>query len=419
MQQFIAFAVASAALFSAGLIAGQGVSPNDETALASVTATSAAAQDPAPNDAAPKDSIGTSIAGVPEEMVEKPMPSPIMNASHQRQEEVTDRCFFSSVDAAVDTAKPVDVAKTQETVPRQNAESLPAIEAADPEARRQLESLIRRMFPDAKPDTISVWAEAYDGMDLGEVEFILEQKRAMSGSLDSEIATAMLGTPLGTSSAEALLSPNTMSPITAAQHAVRMNLQSAWSSGYRRTVVIPEAVSNQSLAGIVSSTPRQVTMFRSFETGRLQPSPIPTHVAIGSKNGALMFCLDGNMFTRRGDFQRLEDGRLGLVTSTGSYALKDSTPIPESTTRIEITPMGEIFYDADGQSNSAGHVGIVELSELNRLQTVDGVFFTSETPMESPATGLEAELTTRHLEMSNVNRSDDSQLLELLNTELP
>ena len=419
MQQFIAFAVASAALFSAGLIAGQGVSPIDETALASVTATSAAAQDPAPNDAAPKDSIDTSIAGVPEEMVEKPMPSPIMNASHQRQEEVTDRYFFSSVDAAVDTAKPVEVAKTQETAPQQNAESFPAIVAANPEARRQLESLIRRMFPDAKPDTISVWAEAYDGMDLGEVEFILEQKRAMSGSLDSEIATAMLGTPLGTSSAEALLSPDTMSPITAAQNAVRMNLQSAWSSGYRRTVVIPEAVSNQSLAGIVSSTPRQVTMFRSFETGRLQPSPIPTHVAIGSKNGALMFCLDGNMFTRRGDFQRLEDGRLGLVTSTGSYALKDSTPIPESTTRIEITPMGEILYDADGQSNSAGHVGIVELSELNRLQTVDGVFFTSETPMESAATGLEAELTTHHLEMSNVNRSDDSQLLELLNTELP
>jgi hypothetical protein len=414
MQQFIAFAVASAVLFTAGLIAGQGVSPIDETALAPVTATIAAAQDPAP-----KESIDSAVASVPEETIEKPMPSPIMNASHQRQEEVTDRYFFSSVDAAVDTTNPVVAAKTQETVPQQDVESSPSTGAANPEARRQLELLIRRMFPDAKPDTISVWAEAYDGMDPGEVEFILEQKRAMSGSLDSEIATAMLGTPLGIPSAEVLLSPDTMSPITAAQNAVRMNLQSAWSSGYRRMVVIPEAVNNQNLAGIVSSTPRQVTMFRSFETGRLQPSPIPTHVAIGSKNGALMFCLDGNKFTRRGDFQRLEDGRLGLVTSTGNYALKDSTPIPESTTRIEITPLGEIFYDADGQSNSAGHVGIVELSELNRLQTVDGVFFTSETPVESPATGLDAELTTHHLEMSNVNRLDDSQLLELLNTELP
>jgi hypothetical protein len=275
------------------------------------------------------------------------------------------------------------------------------------------------MFPDAKPDTISVWAEAYDGMDLGEVEFILEQKRAMSGTLDSEIATAMLGTPLGTTSANALLSPDTMSPIVEAQNAIRMNLQGAWSSGYRRTVVIPEAVNTHDPAGLVSATPRQVTMFRSFETGRLQPSPVPTHVAIGSKNGALMFCLEGNLFTRRGDFQRLADGRLGLVTSSGSYALKDSTPIPESTTTIEVTPMGEIFYDADGQPTSAGHVGIVELSKLNRLQTVDGVFFNSETPAGSPATGLEADLSIHQLEMSNVNRSDDTQLLELLNTELP
>lgn len=408
MQQFTAFSVASAVLFTAGLIAGQGVSPTDDTALAPVTAASGAAQ-----ETAPEESIDSAVASVSEETAEKPMPSPIMNASHQRQEEVTDRYFFSSVDSALDTAK------TQETVPEQDAEPSSSTEATDPETRRQLEALIRRMFPDAKPDTISVWAEAYEGMDLGEVEFILEQKRAMSGSLDSEIATAMLGTPLGTPSADSLLSPDTMSPITAAQNAVRMNLQSAWSSGYRRTVVIPEAVNNRNFAGIVSSTPRQVTMFRSFETGRLQPSPVPTHLAICSENGALMFCLEGNIFTRRGDFERLEDGRLGLVTSSGSFALKDSMPIPESIKSVEITPMGEILYDANGQPTSAGRVGIVELSELNRLQTVDGVFFTSETPMESPATGLEAELTTHHLEMSNVNRSDDSQLLELLNTELP
>lgn len=132
-----------------------------------------------------------------------------------------------------------------------------------------------------------------------------------------------------------------------------------------------------------------------------------------------MFCLDGSMYTRRGDFQRLADGRLGLVTSTGHHALKDSTPIPESIRRFEITPMGEILYDANGQPTSAGRVGIVELSELDRLQTVDGVFFTSETPKESPVTALEAGLTTNVLELSNVNRPDDTQLLELMNSELP
>lgn len=408
MQQFLAFAIASAVLFSAGLIAGQGVNPTDEPVAAPATPVTAS-----PEEATRDESVDSVQINIPDETLEKPMPSPIMNASHQRQEEVTDRYFFSSVEPAAETDQAS--AATQQ----QNSETLPVSAAANPEARRQLESLIHRMFPDANPETVSVWAEAYEGMDLGEVEFILEQKRAMSGSLDSEIATAMLGTPLGGASAEDLLSPQTLSPIVEAQNAIRMNLQCAWSSGYRRMVVIPEAVSNQSLPGLVSSTSRQVTMFRSFETGRLQPSPVPTHVAIASQNGALMFCLEGNMYTRRGDFQRLADGRLGLVTSTGRYALQDSTPIPESFTSVEISPTGEILYDANGQPTSAGRVGIAELSELNRLQTVDGVFFSSETPQPSSVPGMDAELTTHMLELSNVNRSDDTQLLELLNTELP
>ncbi len=410
MQQFVAFAVASAVLFTAGLIAGQGVDRSDETVSPPVTVSSPTTA----TDITPDDSAAITEQETPDEPLAKPMPSPIMNASHQQQEEVTDHYFFSSVDGTANSTS-----SSQSSTDQTTETSTAQITVANPEARRQLESLILRMFPDAAAETVAAWADAYSDMDLGEVEFILEQKRSLSGSLDSEIATAMLGTPLGATTAESLLSPQAMSPIVEAQNAVRSNLQSAWSSGYRRTVVIPEAVSNQSIPGSIALTPRQVTMFRSFETGQLQPSPVPTHVAIASKNGALMFCLDGNLFTRRGDFQRLADGRLGLVTSSGSYALKDSTPIPESVTSIEITTSGEIMYDAEGQPVSAGLVGIVELSELNRLQTVDGVFFTSETLNASSVPAANAELTTYQLEMSNVNRTDDTQLLELLNTELP
>ena len=410
MQQFLAFAVASAVLFTAGLIAGQGVNGSDE-AVSSPTTLSALTT---VTDVAPEDSSAITEQETPNEPLAKPMPSPIMNASHQQQEEVTDHYFFSSVDGTTNSTS-----SSQSSTDQTTETSTTRITVVNPDARRQLESLILRMFPDAASETVAAWADAYADMDLGEVEFILEQKRSLSGSLDSEIATAMLGTPLGATTAETLLSPQAMSPIVEAQNAVRSNLQSAWSSGYRRTVVIPEAVSNHSIPGSIALTPRQVTMFRSFETGQLQPSPVPTHVAIGSKNGAMMFCLDGNLFTRRGDFQRLANGRLGLVTSSGSYALKDSTPIPESVTSIEITTSGEIMYDAEGQPVSAGYVGIVELSELNRLQTVDGVFFTDKALHASSVPRANAALTTYHLEMSNVNRTDDTQLLELLNTELP
>lgn len=403
MQQFLTFAIASAVLFTAGLLAGQNVNHADEVVSSPVISTPATVE----NDSISSDELAV-------DPLEKPMPSQVMNASHQRHEEVIDGYIFSSLDGTNDSTKALP-SSIEETTEISNA---PA-NVANPEAQAQLKSLISHMFPDASSETVAIWAESYEGMDLSEVQFILEQKRSLSSSLDSEIATAMLGTPLGTIPANSLLSQLPASPIVEAQNAVRMNLQGAWSSGYRRMVVIPEAVNNQSPAGIVSSVPRHVTMFRSFETGRLQPSPVPTHVAIGSKNGALMFCLEGNMFTRRGDFQRLEDGRLGLVTSSGSRALKDATAIPESTTKIEITPMGEILCHADGRPSCAGHVGIVELSEMNRLQTVDGVFFTSETPMESPVTALEADLTIHQLELSNVSRSDETQLLELLNTELP
>ena len=400
MQQFLAFAVASAVLFTAGLIAGQGVNGSDE-AVSSPTTLSALTT---VADVAPEDSAAITEQETPDEPLAKPMPSPIMNASHQQQEEVTDHYFFSSVDGTTNSTS-----SSQSSTDQTTETSTTRITVVNPDARRQLESLILRMFPDAASETVAAWADAYADMDLGEVEFILEQKRSLSGSLDSEIATAMLGTPLGATTAETLLSPQAMSPIVEAQNAVRSNLQSAWSSGYRRTVVIPEAVSNHSIPGSIALTPRQVTM----------PSPVPTHVAIGSKNGAMMFCLDGNLFTRRGDFQRLANGRLGLVTSSGSYALKDSTPIPESVTSIEITTSGEIMYDAEGQPVSAGYVGIVELSELNRLQTVDGVFFTDKALHASSVPRANAALTTYHLEMSNVNRTDDTQLLELLNTELP
>lgn len=420
MQQFLAFAVASVVLFSAGLIAGQGVNQADDTRLPSAAVTTTA---PVTSIAGGTGNSGTASSEADadsnknqtqDEPLAKPMPSPIMNASHHHLEEVTDRYFFSSVD---DTA---DSAQSREGSTEQTTDAVAApVAGANPEARRRLESLIQRMFPDASVVAVSAWADAYADMDLEEVEFILEQKRAMSGSLDSEIATAMLGTPLSAVSAETLLSTVGISPIVEAQNAVRMNLQCAWSSGYRRTVVIPEAVGSQNITVNAQSNPRRVTMFRSFEVGRIQPSPVPTHVAIASKNGSLMFALEGHTYTRRGDFQRLADGRLGLVTSAGQYALRDSTPIPESATSVTITPLGEIMYSADGQLASAGHVGIVELSELNRLQTVDGVFFTGETPSESPVTAVSAELTIHQLEMSNVNRSDDTELLELLSTELP
>ncbi|MFO1003305.1 MAG: hypothetical protein U0936_23470 [Planctomycetaceae bacterium] len=183
MQQFVAFAIASAVLFTAGLIAGQGVNQSDDTVVASVTV-----EDVATADAAPEDFAGNAPADASDEVVEKPMPSPIMNASHQRQEEVTDR-YFSSVDAAAEADKASEIAL------KQDAESSPVTAAADP-ARRQLSCSFDECFPMRNLKRFLFGPKPTKEWISWEVEFILEQKRAMSGSLDSEIATAMLGTPI-------------------------------------------------------------------------------------------------------------------------------------------------------------------------------------------------------------------------------
>ena len=99
MQQFLAFAVASAVLFTAGLIAGQGVNGSDE-AVSSPTTLSALTT---VADVAPEDSAAITEQETPDEPLAKPMPSPIMNASHQQQEEVTDHYFFSSVDGTTNS----------------------------------------------------------------------------------------------------------------------------------------------------------------------------------------------------------------------------------------------------------------------------------------------------------------------------
>ena len=113
MQQFVAFAVASAVLFTAGLIAGQGVNRSDEAVSSPVTVSSPTTV----TDVAPDDSVAITEHETPDEPLAKPMPSPIMNASHQQQEEVTDQYFFSSVDgtAPSTSSSPSSIEKTTET----------------------------------------------------------------------------------------------------------------------------------------------------------------------------------------------------------------------------------------------------------------------------------------------------------------
>jgi flagellar basal body rod protein FlgG len=156
-------------------------------------------------------------------------------------------------------------------------------------------------------------------------------------------------------------------------------------------------------------------MFRSFDAGRTVTSPMPLHLAIVGTETSCMFCLEGDRYTRRGDFRLLADRRLGIVTPSGEFAAKNSPVIPDNVTRLRIHSNGQItFNEASGVVAEAGRIELVRFDSMEHLTTDDGVFFSCNSggvPQVVPPT--ESVLLVGQLELSNVNQSDEQELLKI------
>ena len=288
---------------------------------------------------------------------------------------------------------------------------VPDIAVSDAE-RAAIRKLILQHFPNTDSDLAEIWVETYAGMDLDEINFVLEQKKQTSSELGAGLSilpAPSQSTAMGRSTAKQ------ESSLEGDVACVTTNLRSAYSLGYRRMVVLPEAVDTS--ASFTDHERRNIpsTRFRSFESGPLIQSPIATHVAL-SNESSVMFCLEGNRVTRRGDFQILADRRLGIITSSGEFAADGSTPLPEVVKDIQILQNGTVrFSNAAGETLEAGRIAVCSISNLADLQTSDGVLFLASDAgqimvMEDPA----SVLRRNSLEQSNVNRMDENLLLDHL-----
>ena len=146
-------------------------------------------------------------------------------------------------------------------------------------------------------------------------------------------------------------------------------------------------------------------------------------MAIASADEHYFFGLNENQVTRRGDFALLPDRRLGLLTSEGTFSLKNSAPLPVDAVGLRITSAGEILYDdASGNSLSAGSIELACVKRLDDLSTLDGVVF--QCPAGSKwetVTAQVANLVENRLELSNVDYKEEilvlGQLKAMLTTD--
>ena len=269
--------------------------------------------------------------------------------------------------------------------------------------------LIQRHFPNTGKELAEVWADTYSEMDLDEIDFVLEQKRSTSTTLGADMQELL---PAATVPIIDPVDSVTQPTVNTVVRIVQSNLQSAYALGFRRMVVFPDVGSDSNSSAADAKGNDDLTRFRSFESGPLIQSPISTHVAL-TQTDLLMFLLDTNRLTRRGDFRLLQDRRLGIVTHGREFASAGSTPIPDDATHIRITADGTIqFENVAGETCDAGRITVCSVKYPDELQTDDGVFFhLSDSENLTLQNDVTKMLVTNSLEQSNVDRNYEKSLM--------
>lgn len=406
MVKWITLALVAALLFSAGLYAGHRVP------FSAVLAQGAASR-------------GVTTQAVPSKIVARQDTVEDSDTHFPSQSGDVPATFISHAESVADAEVRTAEFEDLRTTDGHNADdsdiaatdiAVSDVAVSDAE-RAAIRKLILQHFPNTKSDLAEIWVETYAGMDPDEINFVLEQKKQTSSELGAtrETYSASLTSSL---SSTAIIPSQTTEPERGLDRDIAIvttNLRSAYSIGYRRIVVMPEAVDSSASPTEVEPRDNSSTRFRSFESGPLIQSPIATHLALSSDT-SVMFCLEGNRVTRRGDFQILKDRRLGIVTSRGEFAALESTALPAEAKDIHILQNGTVsFTNAAGEAVEAGRITVCCIKKLADLQTNDGVLFQASDEgqldvLEHP----DSVLRFNCLEQSNVNRLDENPLLEHL-----
>ncbi len=130
-----------------------------------------------------------------------------------------------------------------------------------------------------------------------------------------------------------------------------------------------------------------------------------------------MFRLEpGPIFTRCGNSQRLDDGRIGIPGASDDHALFGDLKIPDVFSDISVNDSGKMTVTcADGATSEVGIIQLARVRGDTELDTRNGVYFW---PQEASAPGFTMEPATNvvvaALENSNVVARETTELLRNL-----
>ncbi|RJQ13388.1 MAG: flagellar basal-body rod protein FlgF [Nitrospiraceae bacterium] len=136
----------------------------------------------------------------------------------------------------------------------------------------------------------------------------------------------------------------------------------------------------------MTETSRVVT---DFSKGTLMRTDNPLDIAI---NGEGFFALEGNRYTRNGNFRIDNEGY--LATQDDVKVLGSGGPIAVQGKKIDVGASGEVFVD----DISVGKLKVVDFSDRNTLKKLSGGVFRADVPGEE----LQANISQGYLEASNV-----------------
>ncbi len=110
-------------------------------------------------------------------------------------------------------------------------------------------------------------------------------------------------------------------------------------------------------------------------------------------NGEGFFALEGNRYTRNGNFS--VNGEGDLIDSSGNKVLGDGGALTIAGSQVDITSTGEILVD----QISVGSLKIVDFPDKSVLSKMEGGVFTTEEAGQQ----VDAVVSQGYLEQSNVN----------------